>query len=254
MNDNQTYIKLDDMRFYGMAELLKRYTEHPQLMPESAQDYFAAMVDAEDHSRKQRKQERATKNASLKYNNVCLEDFDLSVDRGVTRQSISWLAGLSWLEKKQNLLITGFTGVGKTHLACAIANNAIRQGYTALYKRVPRLCEELGIAHGDGSLPSLRKKYMKTNLLILDELTVSPLTPRARLDLLEIIEDRAGTGSLIITSQMPVGKWHDFIGEPTIADAIMDRVIHRSHKIGLSGDSMRKLKKSCLRGNYVQDK
>jgi DNA replication protein DnaC len=161
------------------------------------------------------------------------------------------MSGFSWLEKKQHLIITGPTGAGKSNTACAVGNNAIRQGYSVLYKRVPRLCEELEVAHGDGSLPSLRSKIQKFDLLILDEWAVSPLSRRSRLDLLEIIEDRAGSGSLVVTSQMPVEQWHSFIGDPTIADAIMDRLIHRSHKIELRGESMRKLKESVQEVHHV---
>ena len=244
MNDNQTYNKIADMRLYGMMNLVQRFNDSPQLIPESASEYFSSMVDAEYHDRAHRKQLRMMKNARFKYSSACLEDFDFSVDRGITRQMIAWISGFSWLEKYQNLIITGPTGAGKSNTACAIGNNAIRQGFSVLYKRVPRLCEELEVAHGDGSLPSLRAKIQKFDLLILDEWAVSPLTPRARLDILEIIEDRAGSGSLVVTSQMPIEQWHAYIGEPTIADAIMDRLIHRSHKIELRGESMRKLKES----------
>lgn len=244
MNNSQTQNKITEMRLYGMMNLNQRYAENPKLMPKEPQEFFDSMVDAEYHDRQHRKQLRMMKNARLKYSSASLEDFDFSVDRGVTRQMIGWISGFTWLEKRQNLIITGATGAGKTNTACAIGNNAIRQGYSTLYKRVPRLCEELEIAHGDGSLPGLRAKIQKIELLILDEWAVSPLTPRARLDLLEIIEDRAGIGSMVVTSQMPVEQWHTYIGEPTIADAIMDRVIHRSHKIELRGESMRKLKES----------
>lgn len=244
MNNNQTYNKIAEMRLYGMMILSQRFNENPNIIPETPTEYFASMIDAEFHDRLHRKQVRMMKNAKLKYSNACLEDFDFSIDRGVSRQLIGWISSFSWLKQNQNLIITGATGAGKSNTACAVANNAIRQGFSALYKRVPRLCEELEVAHGDGSLPSLRAKIQKFDLLILDEWAVSPLTPRARLDMLEIIEDRAGSGSIIITSQMPVEKWHAFIGEPTIADAIMDRLIHRSHKIELKGESMRKLRES----------
>lgn len=244
MNGHHTQNKLVDMRLHGMVNLSQRYSENPKIIPETSQEYFASMVDAEYHERRHRKQLRMMKNARLKYPNACLEDFDFSIERGVSREMIAWISGFAWLEKKQNLIITGATGAGKTNTACAVANNAIRQGYSALYKRVPRLCEELEVAHGDGSLPSVRAKIQKFNLLILDEWAVSPLTPRARVDLLEIVEDRSGTGSLIITSQMPIGKWHDFIAEPTIADALLDRIIHRSHKIEMIGGSMRRIRES----------
>ena len=251
MNDSQTYNHLVEMRLHGMAELYKRYMETPQIAPEVPQDYFATMTDAEYHDRKQRRQMRMEKNAKLKYANACIEDFDFSVDRGISRQMISFIAGFSWLKKKQNLIITGSTGSGKTFSACGIATNAIRSGYSVIYKRVPRLTEELEIASGDGSLPSLRAKLQKFDVLILDEWAVSPLTPRARLDLLEVVEDRSGTGSLIITSQMPIDKWHAYIGEPTIADALLDRIVHRSHRLELKGESMRKIKESIGEKDYV---
>ncbi|MFL0800719.1 MAG: IS21-like element helper ATPase IstB [Agarilytica sp.] len=251
MNNHHTHNYLTDLRLLGMAEQFSRYLENPQLMPESAIDFFTTMVDAEVHDRKHRRQVREEKKAKLKFRNACLEDFDFSVDRGINRQLIAWISGFSWLQKKQNLIITGLTGTGKTYLACAIANNAIRQGYTALYKRIPRLIEEMEISRGAGSLPSDRAKMQKPNLFVLDEWAVSPLNARARLDLLEVIEDRTGTGSLIITSQLPVEKWHEFIGEPTLADALLDRVVHRSHRLELEGDSMRRIKESVGEKNYV---
>ncbi len=251
MNDHHTHQQLIDLRLHGMVGLFSRYQENPSVVPDTPQDYFASMVDAEVHDRKHRRQLRMMKNARLKYSSACLENVDFSADRGVSRQFISWVGGFTWIDKHQNIIITGATGLGKSHIACAIGNNAIRQGYSVYYKRVPRLCEELEIAHGDGSLPSLRSKIQKFNLLIWDEWAISPLTPRARLDLLEVVEDRAGTGSLIITSQLPVEDWHAFIGEPTIADALLDRVIHRSHRLELRGESMRKTKESVEEADNV---
>lgn len=251
MNEQYTYRQLLDLRFHGMIELHERFEQNPAIVPDHSRDFFGAMVEAEVHDRRHRKQMRMMKNARFKYSNACLEDFDFSVDRGVSRNFISWLSGFSWLKQQQNIIITGPTGTGKTNTACAIGTNAIRQGYSVLYKRVPRLCEELEVAHGDGSLPSVRAKLQKYNILILDEWAVSPITSRARLDLLEVIEDRVGTGSLVITSQLPVNQWHAYIGDPTLADALLDRVVHRSHQVELKGDSMRKLKESVQEKNYV---
>ncbi len=251
MNNNQTYVLLKDMRFHGMAEAFARMLDNPELMPDTPMEFIAVLADAENYFREERGQALRKRNAKLRHSNACLEDFDFSRERGVSRQMIAWLGRLSWLDKKQNLIITGGTGSGKTDLACALANQVIRSGSPALYTRVPRLVEELEIAHGDGSLPSIRKKLQKPSVLILDDWAVSPITARGRLDLLEIIEDRSNKGSLIITSQMPIAKWHEYLGDPTIADAILDRVVHRSHKIEFTGPSMRKIKESVGETNYV---
>lgn len=251
MNNNHTYELLKEMRFHGMAEALSRMLDNPEVMPETPMECVAVLVDAEKYSREERGQALRKKKAKLRHSNACLEDFDFSRERGVSRQMITWLSQLSWLDKNQNLIITGGTGSGKTDLACALANQAIRSGFSALYTRLPRLLEDLEISHGDGSLPSIRKKLQKPSILILDDWAVSPITTRGRLDLLEIIEDRSSKGSLIITSQMPVSKWHEYLGDPTIADAILDRVVHRSHKIEFTSASMRKIIESVGETNYV---
>lgn len=142
----------------------------------------------------------------------------------------------------QHVLITGPTGVGKTWISCALGNQVARKGYSVLYRRTSRLLEDLDIAHADGSLPKLRTQLAKTKLLILDDWGVSPMTNRGRQDLLEVIDDRIPNGSVIITSQLPVQKWHEYLGEPTIADAILDRVVNSAHRIALKGDSMRKIR------------
>jgi len=150
------------------------------------------------------------------------------------------LATCDWIQKSQNILITGPTGTGKTFLACALAHKACREGYSALYTRAPRLFQDLALARGDGSFVSLLKTLAKTKILLIDDLGLTPLTDAERRDLLEIIEDRQSLSSTIVTSQLPIENWHDSIGDPTIADAILDRIIHSSHRILLKGPSMRK--------------
>jgi DNA replication protein DnaC len=156
-------------------------------------------------------------------------------------QQLQSLLTCDWIERNQCTLITGPTGVGKTWLACALGNQAARRGFPIQYHRMGRMLEELEIARGDGSLPTLRGRLGRVKLLILDDWGLSPLTPTMRQDLLEIIDDRLGSGALLITSQLPVSGWHEYIGEPTIADAILDRLVHSAHRIELRGESMRKL-------------
>ena len=148
-----------------------------------------------------------------------------------------------WAEHGQHVTITGPTGIGKTWLACALGNQAVRKGWSVIYRRTSRLLEELEVAHADGSLQKLRTQLAKTKVLILDDWGVAPMTNRGRQDLLEVVDDRVPNGSLIITSQLPVEKWHEYLGEPTIADAILDRVLNSAHQIALKGESMRKRRK-----------
>ncbi len=237
----QTIEQLNALNLHGMVRQVQRFMDDPTRVPLSNEEYLGVLVDAETHAVRNRKQERLLKAAKLKYPDACVEDINYSASRGLDRQVISSLSSCQWIERKQNIFFVGPSGVGKSWLLCALAQQAIRKGYSVLYKRKTRLLEEMEVARGDGSIVSLRNKIQKTRILILDDWGVSPMTPRGRLDLLDLIEDKAGTGSLMITSQMPIENWHDYLGEPAIADAILDRMVHRAHHIRLNGESMRKL-------------
>ena len=178
-------------------------------------------------------------NAKLKIN-ACIEDINYKIPRGIDRSVVLRLASCNWIQSTQNIIITGPTGVGKTYLSCAFANKACREGFTVLYRRAPRLFQEIAIARADGSYTKLMNKFAKANLLIIDDFGLAPLSDPERRELLEVIEDRQGLSSTIIVSQVPIGNWHESIGDPTIADAILDRLIHNAHKFDLEGDSMRK--------------
>ena len=179
--------------------------------------------------------------ARLKHN-ACVEDIDYRASRGLDKSVMASLIGGEWIRQAQNLILTGLTGCGKTWLACALGNQACRQGMSVLYVRASRLLEEMKLAHADGSFRKRLIQMAKLDLLVLDDFGVATLTQSERQDLLEIIDDRT-TKSTIITSQIPVKAWHDVIGEPTLADAILDRIVHRAHVIKLTGETMRKTKK-----------
>ena len=171
-----------------------------------------------------------------------MEDVDYDVRRGLDRSQMGGLSSCDWVQHQQNILITGATGCGKTWLACALGNQAARKGYSVFYRRAPRLLESLAVAHADGTLPKLRQQLAKADVLILDDWGLAPLNAMARSDLLEILDDRINTTTTIITSQLPVSAWHSYIGDPTLADAILDRLVHTAHHLSLKGDSLRKKK------------
>lgn len=169
-----------------------------------------------------------------------VEDIDYRQPRGLDKTLLTRLVTCQWIADHATVLITGPTGVGKTWLACALAHKACREGYTVQYLRLPRLWRDLALAKGDGRYPKLLASYAKMDLLLLDDFGLVALTDEQRRDLLEILEDRHGTRATLVTSQLPTDRWHDVIGEPTLADAILDRLLHQAYKLTLKGDSMRK--------------
>lgn len=239
MLSNQTTSKLRSLRLHAMAEALDLQGERPAMLDLSFEDRLAMLVDIECQSRDTRRINRLLKSSKLKIK-ASPEDIDYRPDRGIDKRQLSSLFGCEWIERGQNLIVTGPTGAGKTWLTCALGHQAIRRGHVVAYHRLPRLLEDIEIAREDGSLPKLRAQMIKSKLLILDDWGVAKITARGRQDLLEVIDDRVGNLSLAITSQMPVAEWHACIGDPTIADAILDRIVHNAHRIELKGESMRK--------------
>lgn len=237
----QTISQLKHLKLSGMAMALERQTIMPHLQALSFDERLGMLVDEENSYRENRRLDRLLKAAKMKFSSACMEDIDYSGRRGLDKGLVAGLLSCEWIRHHQNILITGATGCGKTWLGCAFGNQAARKGLHVLYRRTPRLLESLEVAHADGSLPKLRLQLAKADLLILDDWGLAPLNALARNDLLEIIDDRVGCSSTIITSQLPVDAWHSYIGDPTLADAILDRLIHTSHRLPLKGDSMRKM-------------
>lgn len=237
----------EGLRACNLPGFLDSYVDShsdPACQKLSHDDRLAMYINAQLSLMERRKYDRLLRAAKLKYPHACPEDIDYVAERGLLASVIADIHTLAWVEKCQNVIFIGKTGTGKTYMANSTCNLCIRKGYSVLHYRVSELLELAEIARADGSLPRLRKKVAKARVLSLDDLGISPITPQGRHDLLEFIEARSTTGSLVITSQVPVEKWHEWLGEPTIADAILDRVVHRAHIIQLKGESMRKLKES----------
>lgn len=225
----------------GMAKALDDQRRTPACEVMTFEERLGLLVDREAAERDTRRLATRLKFAALRHA-ASVEDADLRTPRGLDRAVFAHLADGGWIGRAENLLITGATGLGKSWIACALGHKACRDGRSVLYHRVPRLFEALALARGDGRYARTLKSIARAELLILDDWGLAPLTAAERRDLLEILEDRHGRAATIVTSQLPVDAWHDVIGDPTLADAILDRLVHNAHRLELAGESMRKLK------------
>jgi DNA replication protein DnaC len=238
--NEHTLDQLRGLRLDGMVHALADQATSAAAAELAFDERMAMLVQREIDWRDGKRLTRLLKAAKLKVAGACIEDIDWRGSRGLDRSLITALAGGDWLRHGHNVLITGATGVGKTWLCCALAQQAARSGFTVLYTRAPRLLEELRVAHGDGSFARRLAQLARIDLLALDDFAIAPITAAERNDLLELLDDRVGTRATLITSQLPVAAWHEWLNDPTLADAILDRIVHAAHKIALKGESMRK--------------
>ena len=236
---NPTLEKLQALKLTGMAQALDEQFKSPDINQLSFEERLGLMIDREATERDNRRLKTRLKKARLRQK-ACMEDINFRHPRGLKRDQVQQLLSSRWLKEHQNVIITGPTGVGKTWLACALSQKACRDGFSVQYQRLPRLLQDLNLARADGRYPKLMTELAKTDLLVLDDWGLAPLTDTQRRDLLEILEDRHNLKSTLVTSQMSVEHWHELIGDPTLADAILDRLIHNAHRVPLKGESMRK--------------
>lgn len=235
-----TVEKLHELRLTTMAESWQQQQRDAQIGALSFDERFTLLVDAEYQARDNRRLTRLLKDAQLRIPQACVEDVATSPARGLEKAMLRQLASCTWVSEHLNVLVTGGTGVGKSFLACALGQSVCRKGQRVLYRRVPRLLDELALARAEGSHARLLAKLAKFDVLVLDDWGLGVLKESQRHDLLEVIEDRYARVSTVVTSQLPVGKWHEWIAEPTIADAILDRLVNNAYKVELKGHSRRR--------------
>lgn len=239
MLNEPTKIKLYAMRLAAMATAWLEQQSDPKIGALSFDERFALLVDAEHLARDNRRLNRLLKDAQLRIPSACIEDVEVSAARGIEKATLSQLATCTWVGDHINVLISGKTGVGKSYMGCSLGQLACRRGYRVMYRRVPRLFEELGLAKAEGTYARVLARFARCEVLVLDDFGIGTLKEQQRHDLLEVFEDRYGSRATVITSQLPVAKWHEWIGDPTLADAIMDRLVHSAYKITLTGPSRR---------------
>jgi DNA replication protein DnaC len=236
---NPTIYKLQQLRLHTMAESFRQQQSDPKHTSFSFEERLSLLVDQEITARENRKLQTRLRGAKLQQS-ACFEDIDYHSPRSLDRSLLATLSQGTWISSHHNILIVGPCGTGKTFLACALAHKACLHGSTAIYLRISRLLSELALSKGDGQYHKRMSELAKTDVLILDDFGLSPLTDEARRDLLEILDDRHDKRSTIVTSQIPVKLWHETIGNETLADAILDRLVHNSHRLEIKGESMRK--------------
>ena len=239
MLTHPTLDQLHALGLHGMARAFVNLAADPEAAELAQAEWLGLLLDHEATDRQDRRLKARLRYARLRHQ-ASIEDVDYRTPRGLDRALFQSLAGGRWIEEAQNLIIEGPTGVGKSWLACALGHKACRDNRSVLYQRIPRLFGDLALGKGDGRYPRLMRALGGVKLLILDDWGLEPLGPEQRHDLLEIVEDRYGRGATLITSQLPVDRWHDVIGDSTLADAILDRVVHNAHRIQLKGESLRK--------------
>jgi len=240
MLTHPTLDQLRELRLTGMAQAFAEMRDNPEAEQLDHAEWLALLLDREAAERHSRRLLYRLRNARLRHSQASIEDIDYRAPRRLDRSLFKQLATGKWIAEKRDLLILGPCGIGKSWLACALGQMACRQDRSVLYKRLPRLFAELEMGRGDGRYPRIFRQITRAELLILDDWGPERLNPDQRRDLLEIIEDRHGATATIITSQLPVSAWHEIIGEPTFADAILDRIVHNAYRLELDGESLRK--------------
>jgi DNA replication protein DnaC len=235
-----TLDKLHGLRLPAMARAWEDQQQQADVATLAFDERLGLLVDAEWLARENKRLARALREAKLKLPQACVEDIDYPARRELDKAVVRQLATCRWIAEHQNVLVTGATGTGKSFLACALAQQACRRGYRAYYRRASRLFDDLRLARADGTYGRVLARLARLDVLVVDDWGLAPVQDQERRDLLEILEDRYGSRSMIVTSQLPPAQWHDHLGEPTVADAICDRLLHNAHRLVLKGPSRRK--------------